>query len=416
MSATRLLAPLALAWLAAGCAALNYPTGDEGDLVATEAANEDGERPAAPVLMGMGFGEPELAPSPSDGDRAWYELTREARLARARGEFDEAKERLEQAALQLADRPSANAQRRAVHGMRARIALDLLALDRTEQAMALADTLFAEAAAEPAVGGPATVDLVLHVVRRRAAAAASDEEPPESPLPLLRIALTSAEEASPSVERLNLAYEVSQTAMREGDANLARRAIDRAVLDAQTVNPTDLDQLASLRIYKARIARAQGDLETAEASAIAASQLFDEARAHVNSRVVAEATLALIVAKRGDEARARAIMDGALARLEVGASVADHARRTVLGEAGRLERELGDRDAARAFLVRAIGIPAVDFGPDKDLVADLTRELAELDSPEDGSPRSRDDHSPRRLPPRVQDAGPAAFARPLTAQ
>lgn len=381
MSAWRLIALGALLSFGTGCAALNYPIeGSEAAAPATSAPAEEAAGPEAPVLIGLEWGESERSLG-EVGEQEWYELTRLAREDRQLGEIDRARERLDQAALQLAGRPAGNAQRRAVHGMRARLALDFAALQRTDDSAALADALFEEVEAEPAIGGPATIDLALHFANVRAAAA-EESGLQESQLPLLRIALLASEDGSPSPQRLSLAYRVFQEAMTEGDLQLARRAIDRSLLDARTIYPGDLRQLASINVFRARIARAEGDLATAEASAIAANRLFDEAGADSDSRAVGEATLAVIVAERGDEDRARAILAAADARLQSEAGLNDHSARTVLGESARMERALGNPEAARAFFVRALDLPVVDFAPDVQLVEELTRELAALDSPE----------------------------------
>ena len=380
MSAWRLLLLLGLVSAQAGCAALNYPSPPDAESETTATA------PDAPVLLEVGFGAEavdiaSLEEAEADAARTWYELAREARLARQTGEFDEARERLAQAALQLAGRPPKNAQRHAVHGMRARLALDFVALQREDDAEALADLLFEEAKREPEIGGAATVELVQFFASRRAAAA-SEAGLSESQLPLLRIALDSAEHDAASLQRLSLAYEVSQLAAREGDDDLARRAIELALADAQTVQPTDKGQIASIQVFRARAARNQGDLATAERAATIANRVFDDVDAPAASRAVGEATLAAILAERGDEERARAIIQGARARMTQDPPLADHAARTVLAESGRLERALGEIDAARRYFQQALDVPGTEFQPDEDLVEALTKELAALDSPE----------------------------------
>ncbi|MEM9177494.1 MAG: hypothetical protein AAGC67_19940, partial [Myxococcota bacterium] len=186
MPAWRMLPLLGLVSTWIGCAALNYP--DEAETPA-----EGG--PAAPVLLEIGSETDTvdlaaLEARPEESEQSWYALTRAARLARQTGDFDVAEERLAQAALQLAGRPAANAQRRAVHGMRARLALDFVALRQEEKAEALAETLFEEAEAEPEIGGPATVELVQYYAGARAAQA-REAGLTESQLPLMRIALAS---------------------------------------------------------------------------------------------------------------------------------------------------------------------------------------------------------------------------------
>ena len=385
MSAWRLL-PLFVLLSMTGCAALNYPS-DEADANAAAAAADGG--PPAPVLLEVGFGEEAVqVASLSDADdgapRKWYELTRAARLARETGDFEECRERLAQAATQLTGRPASNAARRAVHGMRARLALDFVALRRPEEAEALAELLFEEARAEPAIGGPATVELVRHFAATRAARA-RESGLSESQLPLLRIAVDAAEQDAASLQRLDLTYEISQTAIREGDDALARRAIELALADARTIQASDKGQIASLEIYRARIARSQGELATAESAVTTANRIFEAIDAPPASRAVGESTLAAILAESGEAERARAIAQGALARLDQTPPVTEHALRTVLAEVGRMERDLGDPEAARALFQRALAVPGLDFGPDRALVESLTRELTALEArPGDG--------------------------------
>ena len=377
MSAWRLLPLLGLVPTAIGCAALNYPSEE-----AAAASSETGA-PAAPILYELGSGADaveyaSLETSDASAPRTWYALSREARLARQEGDFDTSRERLAQAALQLEGRPPASASRRAVHGMRARLALDFVALQRPEEAEALAEVLFEEAEAEPEIGGPATVELATYYARTRASAT-REAGLEESQLPLFRVALTSAEQDAASAQRLELAYEVSQMATRDGDDDLARRAIELALGDATTVQPSDKAQIASLQVYRARIARAQGDLAAAEEAATVAYQLFDDIDAPASSLAVGESTLAAILAERGDETRARAILDGVRARLAQNEKLPEHAARTILAETARSERALGNAEGARVLFRRALDVPGVEFQPDKDLVEDVRRELAELE-------------------------------------
>jgi len=152
------------------------------------------------------------------------------------------------------------------------------------------------------------------------------------------------------------------------------------VLDAQTVAPSGLDQLASLKIFKARIALAQGDLVTAEASATSANRIFDEMGAPSVNRAVSEATLARVLAERGDIERARVIGFGAEARLDGDPPITGHPARVVLAELARLERAAGNVEAARAHFEAALEIPGIDFVTDQELVAALTAELAGLET------------------------------------
>jgi tetratricopeptide (TPR) repeat protein len=359
---------------------MNYPTGGS-ESTATDAAQSE-QAPSAPVLLGIGFGVPEddLGVGSEESTESWSELTRAARNDRQQGDFDGARDKLEKAAIRVAALPAASAERRTVLGARARIAIDFVALKRDEEANVLADQLFEEAEQAPEIGGPAFVDLAYLMATRRRAEA-SEAGMPDSQLPLLRLALLASESANASNERLQLAFEVSGLATAEGDHNLARSAIDRAVLDAQTVAPLDLDQLGSLKIFKARIALAQGDLVTAEASATSANRIFDEMNAPSANRAVAEATLARALAEGGQAEKARAIGTGAQARLSGDTPIEGHPARIVHSELARMEVALGDSAAARVHYESALSIPTIDFASDRVLVAELTEELAALDSP-----------------------------------
>lgn len=378
MSRIQIASCLALLVGSTACSTLNYPTESSESKAA---ANHSEQAPSAPILLGLGFGVPEddLTATLEEPALDWSELTRQARANRQRGRYEVAREKLEQAATQLSARPGSNAQRRAVFGMRARLAIDFIALKQDENADLLADQLFEEVEQEPELGGPAVAELAYLMATRRGAAA-KETGLPVSQLPLLRIALLASEPASASIARLSLAYEVSDVATREGDHDLARRAIDRAVLDAQVVAPSDQDQLASLKIFKARIALAQGDLVTAEASATSANRIFDEMGAPSANRAVAEATLARVLAEKGDIERARVIGVGAAARLEGDPPITGHPARIVLAELGRLERAAGDSAAARVQFEAALDLPGIDFSVDRELVSKLTMELAALET------------------------------------
>jgi hypothetical protein len=343
----------------------------------------DASPPSAPILLdvGVGIAVPEFDQQEVDSEAAqpWNELTRAAREAQRRGDFEAMQTQLEQAAAQLSAYPPADSQRRAVFGMRARLALELIGRGKTDAGDVLAEQVFEEVENEPELGGPAVVDLAyqLAIYRR---AKAEEAGLPESQLPLLRIALASSESAAASRSRLQMAFSISEIASQEGDQELARRAIDRALLDAQIIAPLELAQLGAYNIFKARIALAQGDLATAEASATSANRLFAEARVSEAELAVAEATLARVIAERGDEARARVIATGAQARLDGEPPVPGFARRVVLSELGRLERTTGHPELAMDLFREALEIPGNDFGQDVALVKALTRELQELET------------------------------------
>lgn len=336
--------------------------------------------PRPPVLVGIPFGVPEddlpEAEDAAPGD--WSELTREARELVRRGRLDEAYERLEQARQLVADRPPTDAGRRTIFGLRARHALDLARLGRDDDAEALAEELFEAARREPPLVGPALVDLAFEMAVRRERAS-EESGSAESALPLLRLALDAAEAGSPSQRRLSVAFEIADRAGDAGDHTLARRGIDRAVLDAQVVAPNDRLQLGSLKVYKARIARIQGDLVTAEASARSAGRIFKDAGADDRNRLVADSTLAHVLADRGEIEAARELATAGRARLDEKPPLPDYVHRLVIGTLARVERIAGNRDAARARYREALAIPPVPgFELDADLRDELSAERDEL--------------------------------------
>jgi hypothetical protein len=369
---------IALPLATAGCvnfnSSLNY-TSDEAQT-----------SPEVPALVEIGLGVPEETLAEVDVEltergKPWYELTREARVARQAGDYEAAREALSKASAQLASRPADNVQRRTVHSATARLAMLLATSEQSEKANEIAEDVLAEAEADPLVGGPATVELAYYLAQKRTLAA-KESGLPESQLPLLRIALLVSEHEAASNERLTLAYDTSQVASREGDYDLARRAIDLAVLDAKTLDPLGLSQLATLKIAKMRIALAQGDLATAEATGAAANRLLDEFDAPAEDRAIGEATIARVIAERGDTERARAIALSARSRLGGDPPAGNHGTRIDLGELARLERAAGDLDAARRLYAEALDLPGVDLDLDIDLVEELTQELAALNEGE----------------------------------
>lgn len=329
---------------------------------------------ASPPPLATGAEDPEPEPA-----LTWSDLTRLAREHRVNGELDEARERLAQAAIQVRALPPTHARRRTVFGAQARLAIELADAGEIEFADELANELLAEAEAEPELGGAALVDLALSVADRRQ---------PEPQLPVLRVALTTAQAGTTNRNRMDLAFRVADEAYRENEFDLARRAIDQAVLDAQHIGPSRKERIASLELYKSRIALAQGDLEAAESSAIAANQIFEEISASPSKRGIGEATLAEVLATKGDGERALAIAGGAYARIaqiaQIGGEepIQDHAQRVILASLGRVERSTGDSSSARIHFEEALSIPAVDFPADRHLVKQLTSELRTLDEPE----------------------------------
>ena len=392
---------------AAGCAALSY---DEPGLVRTvpatpnatqneatpdattaEAnANAPGEttalaapaeeapaRRATPTRARLASRDPEETESEAGSD--WRELAQRAREKAQTGQLDEANELLAQAALQLKDRRPTNTQRRTVFGLRARLAHDLAALGQPEKADILADQLFEEARAEPALGDTALVTLARSTAERRSAAA-REAGRRESQLPLLTLAFDASQAGTASRERLNLAFEVSGKALREGDLDLARRAIDQAILDAQILAPADRMQAAALKIYKARVALAEQDFDAAEASAAAAIRIFESQSADDSNLGVAEATLGQILAEKGELDRALELGRGAYARLSTAETIVPHARRQIPACLARIEWLAGEREAAGAHYREALSVPPDGSERDGDLIADIKAALSKLET------------------------------------
>ena len=311
--------------------------------------------------------------------RSWRELTRLARENAQTGKYDRADELLAQAALQLKDRRPTNTQRRTVFGLRARLAHDLAALGQTEHADALTNQLFEDVRAEPDLADAALVTLARATAERRSAAAKQAGRK-ESQLPLLSLAFNASQSGTASRERLGLGFEVSGIALREGDLDLARRAIDQAILDAQIVAPADRMQTAALKIYKSRIALAQRDLETAEAAAHASVRIFEQQAADGSNRGVAEATLGQVLAEKGEFEPALELGRGAYARLSGAETIVPHARRQIPACLGRIESLAGERDAASAHYREALSVPADGSERDEDLIRDIKAALAELET------------------------------------
>lgn len=317
----------------------------------------------------------------------WTDLTRLAREDVRRGDLTKAQVRLAQASIQVSSLPPTNVRRQTVFGLRARLAAQLAWAGELERANELANELFAEAREAPSVGDDALVALAISVAERRAAEAAEAEGQTASggrdlageyELPLLELALDTAEEGSASRGRLNLAYRVSTAALSAGNLGLARRAIDRALGDARIINASDLDQIASIHIYRARIESAQGELEAAEADAIRANQIFEEREATEANRGVGEATLAEILAKRGEIDRARAVVKLAESRTQQEVPLPQHAKRLILGAVARVEAASGHTAVAIQRYSQALDLPGEDFEPDRYLVKQLATERAAL--------------------------------------
>jgi tetratricopeptide (TPR) repeat protein len=328
-----------------------------------------------------GEGAAALAAIASDDGLAWNDLTQRARAQIRRGELVEAEETLAQAAMQLASLPAWSTRRRTVFGLQARLATRLAEAEEIERADALANQLLELAAAEPEIGGAALISLANDVIRRRSHA----DEPitAEEKLRILDIVLTTAEAGPVDRSRLEQAVTIAQQALLADAPDLARRAIERASLDARKLHPGDPHLHASIELLRARIALEQDDLATAQTSGRKAYEDFAETSAPAGERAIGEITLAQALARGGDLEQARTVADEAAARLEPGvektASISGYARRTILAGLSEIEELAGNATEAERLLREALAIPAVDFEGDRHLLARLRRDLDALE-------------------------------------
>ncbi|MCB9722527.1 MAG: hypothetical protein H6748_00605 [Spirochaetaceae bacterium] len=363
-------------------------TGDVAPLYALESAEDVGADESDEAVRALlDPGEPDGGPDGEERVVSWSDHAELAREAHVAGDLDTAGVHLEQAAIQVASLPPRHALRRATFGMRARHAIALAEAGRTAEADALADTLFAEAEETPVVGGPALATLAVSVAERRAAEGGAAP----SSLPLLALALGAMEDEPASQERLAFAFRVYGDAMHEGDLPLARRAIATAIRDARRVAPLDRMQAASLLIYQARAALADGEADAAVAAARRASQLFVEADADGSSHGVAEATLAQALATAGDTSGAEALVAVARDRLANDRSLVPHARRQIRAALARTARLSGDLPRARDDYRAGLALPPVQARLDADLIEAMRRELAALDAPPSAPAPAYDD-------------------------
>ncbi|MFK7894378.1 MAG: tetratricopeptide repeat protein [Myxococcota bacterium] len=324
------------------------------------------------------FGVPEVMPVQTpDESREWHDLTRSARGHRLRGEYLEANTQLAQAAFQLAARPAGNAARRAVFSQRARLARELFRSGEVETAELLAGELFAEAETGPAIGGASLMDLARDTIERRAKEAGTTFSEEEE-LSLLALSFRSAQTGTATRARVNLGFEVASLAFHIGQLELARDAIDQAVLDGRTTNPLDAEQEGSLKVYKSRIALAQGDLQTAEAAALAANRVFESMEGNASTRGVAEATLAVVYAEKGQTDQALELAQTAYARKNQSPKLYEHALRTITGSLARAEAAAGMRDEAKRHYREALAIPIENSALDERLAASIQREFDAL--------------------------------------
>jgi len=366
------LSPILVLAFCVSCTSLNYPEPEPEPGWEEKAVYQPPRARAARPVAG------------EESALAWSDLTRLAREHRQQGEYEEARERLSQAALQVSALPPTNAQRRTVLGMQARLAEDMAERGDIEAADLLADELFEQVEAEPDVGGTALISLALSTAERREAAALEAGEE-DAQLALLRLALDTAERRSTSRDRMELGALVADKAYRGGDLLLARRAIDVAVEDAQRVIPTRKARIAELESERARIALAQGDLVAAASAATTANQLNAEAEVESARQGVGEALLAEILAEQGELERARLIALGAYARVDGDDTITPHDRRRIVAGMARVDRASGEFASARRHFEEALEIEGLDLDGDRNLVRTLAGELQELDSLESSS-------------------------------
>ena len=380
---------LLLIGTAAGCTSLNYDEPAATETAAwpsttqaaapTEVAAPETPHHATPTRARISDQHNAEVAGGTEKARSWRELASMARENAQKGEFERANELLAQAALQLKDLRPTNTQRRTVFGLRARLANDLAAFGKVEEADALANQLFDEARREPALGDTSLVALARATAERRAKAA-REAGREESQLPLLALAFRASQSGTASRERLGLAFEVSSQALRAGELELARDGIDQAILDAQIIAPSDTMQAAALKVYKARIALARKDLATAETAAHTAVQIFEEQKADGSNRGVAEATLAQILAEKGELEHGLELGRAAHARLAGSETIVPHARRQIASRFARIEWLAGDLDAAGTHYREALAIPSDGTDLDDDLIKDIKAALAQLET------------------------------------
>jgi hypothetical protein len=238
------------------------------------------------------------------------------------------------------------------------------------------------------MGGTALVSLAISVAARRAAAAEAEEQStePASQLSILRIALLTAQSGAANRARLQLAASVAQQAYWEGALDLARNAIDQAIADARILASTQLQQAASLRIQRARIASAQNDYPLAADDATRANQILEEISAAQAVRGIGEATLAEILAKQGEGEEATLVVQRAQARLDAEEPVGGHVQRVILGALARVATANGNDERARKYYAEALEVPEENFPQDDFLLRLLTAEAAALDASSSAAP------------------------------
>jgi hypothetical protein len=247
------------------------PASAEASDVASPQMTQDGARSGSPI-----------PPEPVEDELDWSDLTQMAREHQRRREYERAQQRLDQAAVLVAGLPPTHASRRAVFGIRARFAEQLGRLGEVERADALADQLLAEAEAEPDLAGASFVSLAVSLAERRAQSAkqmaetggeteAGEGIETPSQLPLLDIALRTAQAGSASRQRFTLAARVAEDAYNQDRVDIARIAIDQALADIAILSPNNLSQIALLLLQRSRIATANGDFAVAIADATRAT-------------------------------------------------------------------------------------------------------------------------------------------------
>jgi tetratricopeptide (TPR) repeat protein len=334
-----------------------------------------------------------ILPKPVEDELDWSDLTQMAREHQRRQEHERAQQRLDQAAVLVSGLPPTHAGRRAVFGNRARFAEHLGRVGEIERADALADQLLAEAEAEPDIAGAAFVSLAVSLAERRARVAREVAEADgetaggeaievPSQLPLLEVALRTAQAEHASRQRFTLAVRIAEDAYNEDKLDVARIAIDQALKDLSILSPNNQQQITMLLLQRSRIATASGDLAVAIEDATRANQVMEELDAPAENRGYGEAILAEALAKSGETERAIAIALGARARLDGEEAINATTQRTILCALARVEFERGDLDGSRRSYDAALAIPANDSDRDRHLTSRMLAERAALDESE----------------------------------
>jgi hypothetical protein len=272
--------------LLAGCAAGTGSPEPDDPQTALDSSTTGADESAAATPSATAVAPPtDAAVEPEDEPALeWSELSRMAREHVRQREYAEARERLGQAALQLAAMRATDTRRRTIFGRRAALALQLAHAGQPGAAEELTYELLEEAEEAPGIAGSAWVVLVLAIT--------SDAPPPDdeeegiaaTELALLRTAWAAAREGPADRDRLRVAYRLGNKAEMQSELELARGAFEDAAWVHRRIVPTGQTEYAGLRLDIGRIALELGDVESARA--IYAEVAADPGQGDVNSEAL----------------------------------------------------------------------------------------------------------------------------------